>query len=63
VQNLLTEYANVFPDELPKDLPPEQTVDHHIDLLPDSAPVSKPMYQMSLAKMDKLCQQLDDLLS
>ncbi|KAF8914838.1 hypothetical protein BGZ52_000775, partial [Haplosporangium bisporale] len=55
VQNLLTKYANVFPDELPKDLPPERAVDHRIDLLPDSAPVSKLMYKMLLAKMDELC--------
>ena len=38
-------------------------VDHHINLLPNSAPVSKPTYKMSLAKMDELCQQLNDLLS
>ena len=63
VQNLLTEYDDVFPDELPKDLPPERAVDHHIDLLPDSVPISKPTYKMSLAEMDKLRRQLDDLLS
>ncbi|KAF8974123.1 hypothetical protein BGZ52_009668, partial [Haplosporangium bisporale] len=54
VQNLLTEYANVFPNKLLKDLPPEQAVDHCINLLPDSALVSKLMYKMSLAEMDKL---------
>ena len=55
VQNLLTEYADVFPDELPKDLPPERVVDHCINLLPDSVPISKPTYWMSLAEMDELC--------
>ena len=54
VQNLLTEYTDVFPNELPKDLPPERAVDHCIDLLPDSALVSKPTYKMSLAEMDEL---------
>ena len=44
VQDILKEYANVFPDELPKDLPPEQMVDHHIDLLPNSVPMSKLTY-------------------
>ena len=62
-RDLLTEYADVFPDELPKDLPPERAVDHRIDLLPDSVPVSKPTYKMSLAEMDELRRQLDDLLS
>ncbi len=63
VQDLLTEYADVFPDELPKSLPPERAVDHRIDLLPDSAPVAKPTYKMSLAEMDELRRQLDDLLN
>ena len=63
VQDLLNEYADVFPDELPKELPPERTVDHRIDLLPNSAPVSKPTYKMSLVEMDELRRQLDDLLS
>ena len=63
LKGLLDEYLDVFPDELPKDLPPERTVDHRIDLLPGSAPVSKPTYKMSLAEMDELRRQLDDLLS
>jgi hypothetical protein len=54
VQELLNEYTNVFLNELPKNLPPEQAVEHHINLLPDSTPVSKPTYKMSLAKMDDL---------
>ena len=62
VQNLLDKYSDVFPDELPKELPPKRTVDHRIDLLPDSAPISKPTYKMSLAEMDELRRQLDDLL-
>ncbi|GJJ75507.1 hypothetical protein EMPS_07865 [Entomortierella parvispora] len=62
VQALLDKYADVFPDALPKDLPPRRAIDHRIDLLPDSAPVSKPTYKMSLAEMDELRRQLDDLL-
>ncbi|KAF9948193.1 hypothetical protein BGZ70_002322 [Mortierella alpina] len=60
---LLEEYKDVFPDDLPKELPPERTVDHRIDLLPNSTPVSKPTYKMSLAEMDELRRQLDDLLA
>lgn len=62
VQDILTEFADVFPNELPKELPPERAIDHRIDLLPDSAPVSKPTYKMSLAEMDELRRQLDDLI-
>jgi hypothetical protein len=63
VQDLLAKFSDVFPDELLKNLPPEQAVNHCIDLLPDSVPISKLTYKMSLAKMDELCQQLDNLLS
>lgn len=63
LETLLKEYSDVFPDELPKELPPERSVDHRIDLLPDSVPVAKPTYKMSLAEMDELRRQLDDLLS
>ena len=38
-------------------------VDHCINLLPDSVPMSKLTYQMSLIEMDELHHQLDDLLS
>jgi hypothetical protein len=46
---LLDEYIDVFPDELPKALPPKRAMDHRIDLLPGSTPVSKPSYTMSLS--------------
>jgi hypothetical protein len=62
MQELLSRYQDVFPDDLPKDLPPSRNVDHHIDVLPGSLPPSRPTYQLSLAEMDELRRQLDDLL-
>jgi hypothetical protein len=62
MQELLSQYQDVFPDDLPKDLPPSRNVDHHIDVLPGSLPPSRPTYQLSLAEMDELRRQLDDLL-
>ena len=38
IQGLLTEFQDVFPDELPAKLPPKRDVDHHITLEPGSAP-------------------------
>ena len=40
LQKLLTEYHDVFPDDLPPGLPPPQIFDHHIDLVPDALPPS-----------------------
>ena len=61
-QGLIQEYSSVFPDELPKVLPPPRSVDHHIELIPGTKPPIKPTYQMSLSEMTELKKQLDDLL-
>jgi len=62
VQELVDKYQDVFPAELPKVLPPSRNVDHRIELVPGSNPPSRPTYQLSLAEMDELKKQLDDLL-
>jgi len=33
-QQLLKEYSDVFPNDLPKELPPQRSVDHAIELVP-----------------------------
>ena len=58
---LYEEYKDIFAD-LPKELPPNRTHDHSIDLLPDSQPPSKSPYRMSLTELDELRKQLDKLL-
>ena len=40
LQKLLTEYHDVFPDDLPHGLPPAQVFDHHIELIPEALPPS-----------------------
>lgn len=60
-QDLLNHYQDVFPDELPRELPPPRSVDHKIEVEPGSTPPTRPTYQLSLAEMDELKKQLDDL--
>ncbi|CAI7876684.1 unnamed protein product [Closterium sp. NIES-54] len=38
LQNLLNGYTDVFPDDLPAELPPERAIDHSIRLIPGSTP-------------------------
>ena len=47
VQNILREYADVFPKDLPAGLPPQRDVDHKIELIPGAEPPHKAPYRMS----------------
>jgi len=53
-QQLLKEYSDVFPNELPKDLPPQCSVDHAIELVPGSEPPSRLIYRFSFEKTNEL---------
>jgi hypothetical protein len=55
------DYADVFPEKLPKGLPPQRNVDHEIELEPGHAPPSRPTYRLSPPEMDELKKQLEDL--
>ena len=57
----LSEYADVFPEEL-TDLPPVREVDHAIELVPGAQPVAKRPYKMSVPESIELKEQLTQLL-
>jgi hypothetical protein len=58
---LLDEYQDVFPADLPSSLPPRRDIDHRIELIPGSAPTSRPTYRLSPAELDELKKQLAEL--
>lgn len=62
VAKLMKEYSDVFPDELPKELPPWRKINHAIEELPGSKPVGRPYYRMSPLELEELRKQLKDLL-
>jgi hypothetical protein len=47
---VLHEFRDMFVDEIPE-FPPRREIDFSIDLLPGSAPISKPPYRMSLLEL------------
>ncbi|CAG8792261.1 17112_t:CDS:1, partial [Acaulospora morrowiae] len=58
---ILKEFANVFPAELPNQLPPKRKIDHAIDLVPGAELPSRPTYRLSYVEIDELKKQLADL--
>src|SRR6202034_4093220 len=59
--NILSEYRDVFPSDLPAQLPPKRDVDFKIEVFPDTSPPSRPTYRMSPSELDELKKQLEDL--
>ena len=58
---VLSQFRDVFPDELPAGLPPAREVDHRIELLPGSTPPSRPTFRLSASELVELKKQLEEL--
>nr|GFC88688.1 putative reverse transcriptase domain-containing protein [Tanacetum cinerariifolium] len=60
-QPIVSEFPDVFPDELPG-IPPVREVEFNIELIPGSEPISKAPYRMALIELKDLKDQLQELL-
>jgi hypothetical protein len=58
---IVSEFPDVFLEELPG-LPLERKVEFAIELIPDTAPISKRAYRVSGPKLVELKKQIDELL-
>ncbi|MCI39097.1 cellular nucleic acid-binding protein, partial [Trifolium medium] len=58
---VVSEFPDVFPDDI-SDLPPEREVDFSIDVVPGTSPISMAPYRMSVSELEKLKEQLEELL-
>ena len=54
---IVSEFPDVFPEELPG-VPPERQVEFHIDLVPGAAPIAKAPYRLAPPEMQELSSQL-----
>jgi hypothetical protein len=61
VINVVSEFRDVFPEELPG-MPPERKVEFAIELIPGTAPISKRAYRVSGPELVELKKQIDELL-
>ncbi|XP_049351896.1 uncharacterized protein LOC125816341 [Solanum verrucosum] len=58
---VVNEFPDVFPEDLP-DLPLEREIEFGIDVIPDTQPISIPLYRMPPAELRELKELLKDLL-
>ena len=56
IEKLLEEFAYVFPEELPKGLPPIRGIEHQIDLIPGAALPNRPAYRSNPEEAKELQQ-------
>jgi hypothetical protein len=57
---VVIDFPDVLPEELPR-MPPYREIEFIIDLLPETAPISKRLYRMSVEELKELKKQLTEL--
>jgi hypothetical protein len=63
IKQVLEEFPNVMPEELPEDLSPRRQVDHAIEMVSEVAPPAKAPYRMSHEELKKFKIQLEELFA
>jgi hypothetical protein len=62
ITNLLQEFKDVFPAEIPPGLPPLRGIEHQIDLIPDTSLPNRAAYRTNLEETEEIQQQVQELL-
>ncbi|XP_021305467.1 uncharacterized protein LOC110431096 [Sorghum bicolor] len=62
VLDLLQDFEDVFPDEVPAGLPPLRGIEHQIDLVPGASPPNRPAYRANPGETKEIQRQVKELL-
>uniref|UniRef100_A0A2N9I4H1 Reverse transcriptase/retrotransposon-derived protein RNase H-like domain-containing protein n=1 Tax=Fagus sylvatica TaxID=28930 RepID=A0A2N9I4H1_FAGSY len=57
------EFEDVFPEEMPNELPPIRGIEHQIDFVPGAAIPNRPAYRSNPEETKELQRQVEDLMS
>ena len=63
MEDLLKEFEDVFPDDLPLGLPPIHEIEHQIDLIPGASLPNKAAYRCNPEETKELQRQIEELIS
>uniref|UniRef100_A0A2N9G6P5 Reverse transcriptase domain-containing protein n=1 Tax=Fagus sylvatica TaxID=28930 RepID=A0A2N9G6P5_FAGSY len=61
--SLLQEFEDVFPEEMPNELPPIRGIEHQIDFVPGATIPNRPTYRSNPEETKELQRQVEDLMS
>ncbi|XP_066365257.1 uncharacterized protein [Miscanthus floridulus] len=62
VLDLLQDFEDVFPDEIPAGLPPLRGIEHQIDLVPGASLPNRPAYRTNPTETKEIQRQVKELL-
>uniref|UniRef100_A0A151UDW0 Transposon Ty3-I Gag-Pol polyprotein n=1 Tax=Cajanus cajan TaxID=3821 RepID=A0A151UDW0_CAJCA len=62
VQKLLNEFDDLFPKEVPSELPPLRRIEHQIYLVPGAILPNRPTYKTNLQETKEIESKVEDLL-
>jgi hypothetical protein len=63
IQYLLSEFVDIVVDDLPNELPPMRSINHHIDLIPGANLPNKETYRMTPKENEEIKNQVQELLN
>ncbi|XP_074304686.1 uncharacterized protein LOC141639466 [Silene latifolia] len=63
VKELLGEFSDVFPEDLPPGLPPLRGIEHQIDLIPGAVLPNKAAYRSNPEETKELQRQIEELMN
>jgi hypothetical protein len=62
IEQLLADYMDVVPEEVPQGLPPMRDIQHAIDFIPGAVIPNRPAYRMSPQEHTEVQRQVEELL-